>query len=157
PDADYQAIKAAYRKAVKAYHPDLHIGDAAAEHLSRRIIAAHTVLKDAERRTRYDEYLRRRQKGFRLTVMTGLASAVVVAGGSLALLSVLLKPDARHVTPAFDPPAATTVKADRLQQEAAETDTRPVPKAISAPVAEDAAPKAGEPPAMPETAVQAAA
>ena len=41
PDADPETIKQAFRKAVKAHHPDLQGGDAAA---SRRVITANASL-----------------------------------------------------------------------------------------------------------------
>jgi tetratricopeptide (TPR) repeat protein len=109
PDADYETIKAAYRRALKAHHPDLHVGSAAAERLAKRINAAHAVLKDPVRRSRYDDYLRGRQKRMQLTLATGLTSAAVVASGMLMVFSILLRPDAK-------PPAPTMagVKADRV-------------------------------------------
>lgn len=109
PDADYETIKAAYRRAVKAHHPDLHIGSAAAERLAKRINAAHAVLKDPVRRSRYDDYLRGRQKRMQVTLATGLTSAAVVASGILMVFSILLRPDAK-------PPAPTMagIKADRV-------------------------------------------
>ncbi|HEY7647109.1 MAG TPA: tetratricopeptide repeat protein [Hyphomicrobiales bacterium] len=109
PDADYETIKAAYRRALKAHHPDLHVGSAAAERLAKRINAAHAVLKDPVRRSRYDDYLRGRQKRMQLRLATGLTSAAVVASGMLMVFGILLRPDAK-------PPAPTMagVKADRV-------------------------------------------
>lgn len=109
PDADYETIKTAYRRAVKAHHPDLHIGSAAAERLAKRINAAHAVLKDPVRRSRYDDYLRGRQKRMQVTLATGITSAAVVASGILMVFSILLRPDAK-------PPAPTMagMKADRV-------------------------------------------
>ena len=109
PDAAYESIKAAYRRAVKAHHPDLHVGSAAAERLAKRINAAHAVLKDPARRSRYDDYLRGRQKRMQLTLATGLTSAAVVASGMLMVFSVLLRPDAKPPAPTM-----TGIKADRV-------------------------------------------
>jgi curved DNA-binding protein CbpA len=124
PDADYNTIKTAYRKAVKAHHPDLHLGNASAERLSRRIIAAHTVLKNAERRSRYDEYLRRRKKGRRLSLMTGLASAFVVASGALIIMSMVWRQEVRlpvPISPGGD--ARAIAKADNQPPQAAVAET----------------------------------
>lgn len=49
-------IKTAYRKAARKYHPDLHIKSekAAAEEKFKEINEAYEVLKDPEKRTKYD-------------------------------------------------------------------------------------------------------
>jgi Flp pilus assembly protein TadD len=51
---DAEALKKAFRKVVKAHHPDLHPDDPDAQARFREIIAAHTVLRDAEQRASYD-------------------------------------------------------------------------------------------------------
>lgn len=50
-DAD---IKAAYRKLVKQYHPDLHPGDAEAAAKFKEVNEANEVLSDAQKRAAYD-------------------------------------------------------------------------------------------------------
>ena len=50
-DAD---IQKAYRKLAKAHHPDLNPGDTAAEERFKAASAAYQLLKDPERRGRYD-------------------------------------------------------------------------------------------------------
>jgi DnaJ-class molecular chaperone len=47
-------IRAAYRKLAKAHHPDLHPGDKDAEARFKEISAAHELLKDPEKRARFD-------------------------------------------------------------------------------------------------------
>ena len=49
--ADEKAIKAAYRKLARKYHPDVNKG---ASERFKEINEAHTVLSDAEKRKRYD-------------------------------------------------------------------------------------------------------
>ena len=54
--ADDAAIKSAYRKLAKQYHPDLHPGDKAAEAKFKEVNEAYSVLSDAEKRAAYDRY-----------------------------------------------------------------------------------------------------
>jgi curved DNA-binding protein CbpA len=63
--ADSEAIRKAYRAALKKYHPDLHEGDPAAELYSKRIIDAYNALKDPDQRAVYDEQLARRAQDHR--------------------------------------------------------------------------------------------
>lgn len=86
--ADFETIRAAYRKALKAYHPDLHEGNAAAELISKKIIDAYAALKHPEQRAQYDEYVLRRRQRHRLVLITAILSAGLACGGSLALLQI---------------------------------------------------------------------
>ena len=54
--ADENAIKTAYRKLALQYHPDRNPGDAAAEEKFKEATEAYEVLKDADRRARYDRF-----------------------------------------------------------------------------------------------------
>ena len=47
-DADFEAVKAAWRRLAKANHPDTHPGDAAAAERFRTIQASYEVLRAAE-------------------------------------------------------------------------------------------------------------
>ena len=49
-DAEYKAIRTAYRRLAKEHHPDLKQGDKEAEQRFREIQAAYDVLKKAEER-----------------------------------------------------------------------------------------------------------
>ena len=53
-DASSDAIRKAYRKLAKELHPDLNPGDKAAEERFKAIQAAHDLLKDPEKRARFD-------------------------------------------------------------------------------------------------------
>ena len=50
PDADFDGIKAAWRRLAKANHPDVRPGDAAAADRFRKVQAAYEVLRVAEER-----------------------------------------------------------------------------------------------------------
>ena len=55
-DADEKAIKKAYRKLARKYHPDVNPDDAAAEQKFKEVTEAYEVLSNAERRKTYDTY-----------------------------------------------------------------------------------------------------
>lgn len=55
-NADEAAIKAAYRKKAKKYHPDLNPGDAEAEQKFKEVNEAYEILSDPEKKQRYDTY-----------------------------------------------------------------------------------------------------
>jgi tetratricopeptide (TPR) repeat protein len=65
-DDDPDALKTAFRRAVKAHHPDLHPGDPEAPERFRQIIAANTLLRDAKRRATYDRLLLLERQQFQL-------------------------------------------------------------------------------------------
>src|SRR5262245_12924511 len=69
PDADEQAIKQAFRKLARQYHPDVNPGDNQAEERFKEINEAYQALSDPERRRKYDElreqYQRWQQRGGR--------------------------------------------------------------------------------------------
>ncbi|MBR3837176.1 MAG: molecular chaperone DnaJ [Clostridia bacterium] len=49
-------IKKAYRKLAKKYHPDMNPGDAEAELKFKEVNEAYSVLSDAEKKSRYDQF-----------------------------------------------------------------------------------------------------
>ncbi len=49
-------IKKAYRRLAKQYHPDLHPGDKEAEEKFKEVNEAYDVLRDADKRSRYDQF-----------------------------------------------------------------------------------------------------
>lgn len=55
-DADDAAIKKAYRKLAKKYHPDSNGGDAQAEQKFKEVTEAYTILSDPEKRKLYDRF-----------------------------------------------------------------------------------------------------
>lgn len=66
-DADAAAIKKAYRKLARTYHPDKNPGDSAAEQRFKEIGEAHSVLSDPEQRKEYDAIRQMSRGGARFT------------------------------------------------------------------------------------------
>ncbi|PHI20172.1 molecular chaperone DnaJ [Lewinellaceae bacterium SD302] len=54
--ADEKAIKKAFRKLARKYHPDVNPDNAQAEQKFKQINEAYAVLSDAEKRKKYDKY-----------------------------------------------------------------------------------------------------
>ena len=55
-DADDAAIKSAFRKLAKKYHPDRNPGDEASEHRFKEVNSAYEALKDPQKRAAYDQF-----------------------------------------------------------------------------------------------------
>lgn len=55
-DVDDKALKSAYRKMAKQYHPDTNPGDEEAEAKFKEISEAYDALKDPQRRAAYDQF-----------------------------------------------------------------------------------------------------
>jgi curved DNA-binding protein CbpA len=57
PDDDAESIRAAFRKAAQANHPDRNPGDPEAPQRFRRIVRANAILRDERQRATYDQLL----------------------------------------------------------------------------------------------------
>jgi curved DNA-binding protein CbpA len=57
PDDDADGLRAAFRKAAKASHPDVNPGNPEAAERFRRIVRANAILSDEQQRTAYDRLL----------------------------------------------------------------------------------------------------
>lgn len=55
-DADDKAIKSAFRKMAKQYHPDRNQGDDEAEKNFKEVNEAYEILKDPQKRAAYDQF-----------------------------------------------------------------------------------------------------
>ena len=62
PGADDKAVKAAYRKLARKYHPDVS-KEKDAENQFKEVAEAYEVLKSAEKRAEYDELRKYAQQG----------------------------------------------------------------------------------------------
>src|SRR5215470_6815589 len=81
--ANETAIRTAFRKAAKSYHPDVNAGNPTAELQFRQIVAAYELLKDPLQREAYDQQLKsdRRARARRIAspLISGLVSGSLVA------------------------------------------------------------------------------
>jgi len=81
--ANDDEIRAAFRRSVKACHPDLHAGDQNAERQLRQVLSAYDVLRRPQQKRTYDRRLRderrARQRRAGLTAFTGLVCCVGIA------------------------------------------------------------------------------
>src|SRR5450631_198829 len=95
---DAETLKKAFRKAVKANHPDLNAGDAEASTRIRRSIGAYAILRDEEKRAAYDRWLELKREQLRSSskrivyhtvydaafgAMAVFSIAIMLAGGSI--------------------------------------------------------------------------
>ncbi|KAE8765221.1 DnaJ C-terminal domain-containing protein [Georgenia thermotolerans] len=74
-DADADAIKKAYRKLARKYHPDQNPGNAAAEEKFKSVGEAYAVLSDPEQRKQYDALRAMAGGGARFSAGSGGAGA----------------------------------------------------------------------------------
>ena len=81
--ANEKAIRTAFRKAAKSFHPDLNAGNPTAELQFRQIVAAYELLKNPQQREAYDQQLKedRRTRVRRVAspIISGLVSGSIVA------------------------------------------------------------------------------
>lgn len=87
-DADDAAIKKAYRKLARTYHPDQNQGDADAETKFKAIGEAYAVLSDPEQRRQYDA-IRAMAGGARFSAGAGGPGAGGGAGGFEDILGAM--------------------------------------------------------------------
>src|SRR4030095_12473543 len=100
PDDDAEGLRAAFRKAAKANHPDFNPGDPEASERFRRIVRANAILSDEQQREAYDRLLEiaRRQQSpqpkRRNFIRRLAADAIASAAVSVVLIGgyVLLRP-----------------------------------------------------------------
>jgi len=167
PDDDAESIRAAFRKAAQANHPDRNPGDPEAPQRFRRIVRANAILRDERQRATYDQLLdiALRQQGLKprrgiffnkarrmaSEAMTG--AALGLFGGYLLLGPVPKVPLApAHVVEISAPEAAQTalVGPTELSDTVGRASPRGKPDDI-------AAPKQQENPATIEAATPSAA
>src|SRR5262245_22650271 len=84
--ADEDTIRAAFRRAAKALHPDVNGADPATENHLKRAIAAYQVLMDPRLRADCDRRLQLRRRRFRRLLVTALASAGAISSLVVGLM-----------------------------------------------------------------------
>src|SRR3954452_17988824 len=146
PDDDADELRAAFRKAAKANHPDFNPGNAEASERFRRIVRANAILSDGQQRAAYDRLLelaRRQQNqqpkgGFLCRTIRRLAAdaltsavvSIVLIGGYFAYMSADRLPlaSAQVVEMAKREPAqAVTVKAAEIADASSQAEQRATP------------------------------
>jgi curved DNA-binding protein CbpA len=92
-DDDADSLRAAFRKAAKAHHPDNNPGDADAAQRFRRIVRAHAILSDEEQRATYDACLdkaRQQARDAKRNILSDLRRLApeAVSATAIALISI---------------------------------------------------------------------
>ncbi|MGY2901223.1 DnaJ domain-containing protein [Bradyrhizobium sp. URHC0002] len=108
PDDDADGLRAAFRKAAKASHPDVNPGNPEAAERFRRIVRANAILSDEQQRAAYDQLLevarrQQRQAPKRSAIRRLAADAIASAAVSVVLVGgyFLFKPvDGRSIASA---------------------------------------------------------
>lgn len=144
PEDDADELRAAFRRAVKANHPDLHPDDPEASREFRRIVRANAILSDPRQRQAYDQMLEnaRRQQppakrrgvataarriGFDAMV-SAVASVVVIGGYFLLRPADNLPPAPKTEVSRSEPHPTVAVRStelssqDRAEREDVKTD-----------------------------------
>jgi curved DNA-binding protein CbpA len=82
PEDDADGLRAAFRKAAKANHPDNNPGDSDAPLRLRRIIRANSILRDERQRAHYDRLLAvaRQERRLKFVIAGGISSIVLMGG-----------------------------------------------------------------------------
>jgi curved DNA-binding protein CbpA len=114
--ANEETIKAAFHRAAKACHPDLHAGDPDAEQKLMEVVAAYDILKSAERRAVYSLQLRNHYRAVARRVAA--AAAAGLASGSVLTLAVWLWASPSHKQVASVPtaqPASPAMESKRVE------------------------------------------
>jgi curved DNA-binding protein CbpA len=111
PNDDAEALRAAFRRAVKGAHPDIRPGDPDAARRFREIVRANEILGDAEQRAVYDDLVdlarQEQDQTFRYAIAARIQSlasgAFAFAGGSVLTVAgylLFMQMSAASVDPA---------------------------------------------------------
>ena len=100
PDDDAESVRAAFRKAARANHPDSNPGDPDAPRRFRRIVRANAILSDKRQRAAYDRLLavafrqglKSKRSIFSDTIRKRAADAIAVAVLSVVFIGGYLLP-----------------------------------------------------------------
>jgi curved DNA-binding protein CbpA len=103
PDDDAESLRAAFRRAANANHPDKNHGDPDAPQKFRRILRANSILRDERQRAHYDHLLEIALQQRGLGAKRGIFFLVVLFGAYLLLENVSKIPLApAHVVEVFE-------------------------------------------------------
>jgi curved DNA-binding protein CbpA len=176
PDDDADGLRAAFRKAAKANHPDFNPGNPEASERFRRIVRANAILSDGQQRAAYDRLLEiaKRQQSpqpkrgspssitrrLAADALTSAAVSIVLIGGYFAYMSADRLPlaSAQVVEISKGEPAQTVpVKAAEIADAPSQAEHHAGPEAIEASnTAPDVTPQAADEPAKPDNSAVAA-
>jgi tetratricopeptide (TPR) repeat protein len=176
PDDDADGLRAAFRKAAKANHPDVNPGNPEAAERFRRIVRANAILSDEQQRATYDRLLevarqqqspKAKRRNFSGTIRGLAADAIASAAVSVVLVGgyFLFKPvDGRSITSAQvtdissmsrrEPAPAPT--ATELSDAHGRTGQHDLPAVVGTGITFDVSPRGVEAPATPEGVAPAA-
>src|ERR1700730_1355304 len=157
PEDDADGLRAAFRKAAKANHPDNNPGDSDAPLRLRRIIRANSILRDERQRAHYDRLLAvaRQERRLKFVIAGGISSVVLMGGyllfGYVSKASLVaaqvIEVSAREPAPAaaaISAPLSDTIGRARSRDERDDIGTPNKPENPEA-VREAAAPSAAAP------------
>jgi len=173
PDDGADGLRAAFRKAAKANHPDVNPGDPEAAERFRRIVRANAILSDEQQRVAYDQLLEvaRRQQSpkpkrsnFSDTIrrlaadaIASTAVSVVLVGGYLLFRPVdgppIASAQVTEVSRREPAPAPTATEISDTQGRTGQHDQLAV---VGADVKFDVSPRSVEQPAKPDGIAPAA-
>jgi len=176
PDDDADGLRAAFRKAAKANHPDFNPGNAEASERFRRIVRANAILSDGQQRAAYDRLLaialrqqdQQPKRGFLSSTVSRLAAdaitsaviSVILVGGYFAYRSADRMPlaSAQVVEIVKDEPAqAVPVKGAEIADAPSQAERHVRPENIEASnTAPGVNPPAADEPAKPDNGAAAA-
>jgi hypothetical protein len=135
PDDDAENLKRAFRKAVKANHPDLHADDPNASMRIRRIINAYSILRDEKKRAAYERRLAFEREPshskpvytFSYTTFDAAVGAIVAVGLTAVLIGgyMVFRPSSEapvDLVEAIDVPGPEPAKGFAIQP-TSQTDT----------------------------------
>ncbi len=147
PDASAEAVKKAFRAAVKLHHPDCRPGDPDAASLRfRQIAAAYAILRDAKRRAAYDRRLALERQRIRSERMRAIISGAVFGSVGMTLVIGFLS-----IGPIF----STSIVTDKVEMDTARGPTEMA--ALQSPARSDATGRdelRGVPEMIPERAIE---
>jgi len=127
PDDDADGLRAAFRRAAKASHPDVNPGDPEAAERFRRIVRANAILSDEQQRAAYDRLLevarqqqspKPKRSNFSGTVRRLATDAIASAAVSVVLVGGYLL-----FRPADGLPTASAQVTDVSRREPAQAST----------------------------------